>query len=396
MSVVARVLLLALSVLFAGFVVVLRAPSVPTAPGLSPQALLGSKIFRDESLSASGRLACATCHVPEHAHAGADSLPAPMGGEHMNIMGFRNAPTLRYLDLNTPFHFDTSEGEQTPTGGFDWDGRAKDFAEQASGPLFGPHEMGLKGPANLQARLQRAAYADEFRAVFGADALDDGLRALQHAGQALAAFQTEDPQFHPYDSQYDRYLAGQASLNEQQLRGLKWFEDEHKGNCAACHPSRPGKNGEPPLFTDFTYDVLGVPRNPKIAATANPQYFDLGLCGPDRKDLVERKDLCGAFKVPTLRNIAITAPYFHNGRFETLKDAVAFYARRDTNPEEWYPKDASGKVLKFDDLPSEYYANVNTAEVPYDRKPGDQPALTPDEIDDVVAFLKTLTDGYQP
>lgn len=373
---------------------------VPSQATLSVSAALGEKIFNDRNLSVSRAQSCATCHVAEHAHAAGDGLPAPMGGEQLQTQGFRNVPTLRYLDQNTEFHFVKEEdGSQTPTGGFDWDGRAASFAEQASGPLFGPHEMGLKGPADLQARLQAAAYAADVRAVFGADALDTPASALKSASRALSAFQKEDPRFHPYDSKYDLYLAGKAELSEQEQRGLKLFEDENKGNCAACHPSQRGPKGEPPLFTDFTYDVLGAPRNPKLEATAKPEYFDLGLCGPDRKDLAERKDLCGAFRVPTLRNIAITGPYFHNGSFDKLEDVVAFYVRRDTNPEQWYPSSGKGKALKvakFDDLPTELHGNVNTAEKPYDRKPGEKPALDEAEIADLVAFLKTLTDGYKP
>jgi cytochrome c peroxidase len=139
-----------------------------------------------------------------------------------------------------------------------------------------------------------------------------------------------------------------------------------------------------------------VPRNPDISANQDPSYFDLGLCGPFRTDLANRTDLCGAFKVPTLRNIALTPPYFHNGRFQTLRDVVSFYVRRDTNPEEWYPLGVDGLVHKFDDLPAQDVGNVNTKEVPYNRHPGDLPALSAPEIEDVVAFLQTLTDGYQP
>ncbi|HEU4516420.1 MAG TPA: hypothetical protein VFR77_03875, partial [Steroidobacteraceae bacterium] len=125
----------------------------------------------------------------------------------------------------------------------------------------------------------------------------------------------------------------------------------------------------------------------------DPVFFDLGLCGPERKDLAGRGDLCGAFKVPTLRNVSRTAPYFHNGAFDTLREAVDFYVRRDTDPQDWYPSSAGG-VRKFDDLPAGLEAAVNTSEVPYDRRPGGIPALTPAEIDDVVAFLGTLDDGY--
>lgn len=137
---------------------------------------------------------------------------------------------------------------------------------------------------------------------------------------------------------------------------------------------------------------MGVPRNNDIPANADASYFDLGLCGPDRTDLAARTDLCGAFKVPSLRNVAITAPYFHNGKFQTLKEVVRFYVRRDTNPEEWYPGASSGK---FDDLPPAYRANVNVSEKPYDRTLGQTPALNEQEIDDLIAFLATLTDGYQ-
>jgi cytochrome c peroxidase len=182
-------------------------------------------------------------------------------------------------------------------------------------------------------------------------------------------------------------------LSPGELRGLALFEDPDTGNCAACHPSRPGADGSPPLFTDFTYDNVGLPRNARIAANADPAFFDLGLCGPLRKDLAARDDLCGAFKVPSLRNVARTAPYFHNGAFATLREAVDFYARRDTDPGLWFPESPAG-VRKFDDLPSRYAGAVNASEVPYDRKAGERPALTDAEIDDVVAFLRTLGDGY--
>ncbi len=154
--------------------------------------------------------------------------------------------------------------------------------------------------------------------------------------------------------------------------------------------------GNRPLFTDNTFDNLGVPRNPEIKANADSNHYDLGLCGPTRTDLTGRTDLCGAFRVPSLRNVPRTAPYFHNGAIKTLTDAVRFYVRRDTNPEEWYPTDANGAVLKFNDLPVAYHANVNVTEAPYNRKPGDAPALNESEIADLVSFLNTLTDGYTP
>ena len=126
------------------------------------------------------------------------------------------------------------------------------------------------------------------------------------------------------------------------------------------------------------------------AAVAMPTPATLGA------KIFRDASLCGQFKVPTLRNVAVTAPYFHNGRFKTLKEVVGFYVRRDSNPEEWYPLAADGSVRKFDDLPQQYHGNVNVTEVPYNRHLGEALALTPDEIDLVVEFLNTLTDHYQP
>jgi cytochrome c peroxidase len=185
-------------------------------------------------------------------------------------------------------------------------------------------------------------------------------------------------------------------LTKVEKQGFALFKDEKKGNCLACHAGK--ENSRDPrdwLFTDFTYDALGAPKNRAIAATAHAP--DLGLCKrPGLAELAPKgfdvESVCGAFKVPTLRNIAVTAPYLHNGVYANLRDVVAFYATRDTDPKRWYPKDATGAADKFDDLPSNYRENVNTKEVPYDRKPGQKPRLSDTEIDAIVAFLETLTD----
>src|SRR5262249_32941997 len=147
---------------------------------------------------------------------------------------------------------------------------------------------------------------------------DDPNAAFDRLTFAVAQYQKEAPAFQPFSSKYDLFLAGKVKFSDRELQGLALFNNPLKGNCAGCHPSQRGADGASPLFTDFTYDNIGVPRNPDIPANADPAYFDLGICGPFRTDLANRTDLCGAFKVPTLRNVAITAPYFHNGRFKTL------------------------------------------------------------------------------
>ena len=365
--------------------------SLPAAGALSSQAALGQKAFADASLSASGRQSCATCHRPDYGHAPDNALAVQLGGPLLDRPGSRSAPGLNYLASDTAFHFDA---DGTPTGGFFWDGRAASLQAQVAGPLLAANEMANASAADLVAKLSRAAYADEFKRVFGADILGRPDDALARLALALQRYQLEDSDFRPYSSKYDEFLRGRAALSAQEARGLALFNNPDKGNCSACHPSGKSADGSFPLFTDFTYDTLGVPRNPAIPQNADPAYFDLGLCG--RADLAARTDLCGAFKVPSLRNVALRKAYFHNGRFTTLKEALTFYVQRDTDPAKWYPLRPDGTVEKFDDLPPRYRANVNTAEAPYNRRPGQAPALSDAEVDDVIAFLQTLSDGYRP
>jgi cytochrome c peroxidase len=359
--------------------------------GLSAQAALGAKIFADASLSASGRLACASCHSPGRAHGAANALAVQLGGAGLDQQGRRSAASIAYLSFNAAFRF---AADGTPTGGFFWDGRATSLQDQAGQPLLGAAEMANTSKADVVAKLSRAAYADEFRHVFGADIFSRPDDAFSRLTLALAQYQREDGDFHPFSSKYDEFLRGRATLTAQESRGLALFNNPVKGNCAACHPSAKSPDGSLPLFTDFSFDNLGVPRNPAIARNADPAYFDLGLC--ERPELASRRDLCGAFKVPSLRNVALRPVFFHNGRFSSLKDALTFYVQRDTNPEKWYPLRPDGSVDKFDDLPPELHGNVNTTEVPYNRRPGDAPALSDAEIDDLIAFLGTLSDGWAP
>jgi cytochrome c peroxidase len=359
---------------------------------MSDAALIGRKIFFDQSLSASGRMSCASCHDPDKAHAQNNALAVQLGGPNADQPGFRAVPSLRYLHLNPEFAFDE---EGTPIGGFNRDGRARTLAEQAQRPFLAPHEMANASQEEVIARLKKTGYTGQFKALFGAAIFDTPSDAFNRVGFALQQYQKEDSVFHPFDSRYDHFLQGKAALGAPELRGLALFNDPAKGNCAACHASAPSADGKPPLFTDFSFDNLGVPRNRAIPATADPAYFDLGLCGPDRTDLMTHTALCGAFKVPTLRNVATRQVFFHNGAFSSLHDVVRFYVRRDTHREEWYPRGPDRGVRQFDDLPPAYRDNVNTAEGPYNRRPNMPPALTEEEIDDVVRFLETLNDGYR-
>lgn len=356
-------------------------------------AAMGQKIFNDPMLSASGRQSCASCHVAAFAGAQPNALAAQLGGPGLDQQGGRLSPTVRYLTGNKAFTF---AADGTPTGGFFWDGRASSLQDQAGKPFLNPVEMANASKAEVVGRLAAASYAGEFRKLFGDTILADVDGTFERITLALQQYQVEAPEFHAYSSKYDAFLLGKASLDAQELRGLALFNNPAKGNCIACHPSGRGADGSLPLFTDFTYDSLGVPRNPELKQNASSDFYDLGLCAREGGDLAARADLCGKFKVPTLRNVALRQAFFHNGYFKTLKEALSFYVQRDTNPEKWYPLNADGSVDKFNDLPPRLRGNVNVTEGPYNRKPGDAPALSDAEIDDVIAFLKTLTDNYQP
>ncbi|MET3520272.1 cytochrome-c peroxidase [Mesorhizobium abyssinicae] len=364
---------------------------------------LGRKMFFDPSLSASGKQACSSCHDPNHAFGPASAAPVEMGGPNLDRPGLRAVPSLRYLQAAPAFteHFYDSEDEgdesvdNGPTGGLTWDGRADRGQEQAKIPLLSPFEMANKDEGAVVAALRKAAYAQEFQAAFGDGVFERPGDAFDAAAEALGTFEQSSADFYPYSSRYDAFLAGKATLSAQELRGRAVFEDEAKGNCASCHLSRPSNNGEPPQFTDYGLIAIAVPRNAAIPANADPAYVDLGLCGPLRTDIKGHAEYCGLFKTPTLRNVALRKSFFHNGYFHTLRDAVAFYASRDTDPGRWYPKGADGTINQYDDLPKAYRGNLNTDPPFNGRKPGDRAALTDAEIDDIVTFLGTLTDADQ-
>jgi len=370
-----------------------RRPSVPA------MTALGKALFFDPALSASGRLSCASCHSPDHAYGPPNDLSVQPGGASMTRTGVRAAPSLRYVQNVPPFseHFHENDGndaeDQGPTGGHNWDGRASSTHEQARIPLLSAHEMANGEPAGVVAKVRAGTHAQAFRDVFGSDILDHDDTAFQAVLMALEVFQETPAEFYPYSSKYDAVLRGKARLSPQEARGLRLFNAPDKGNCAACHPSAVSADGAFPAFTDFGFIALGVPRNRKLAGNADPAFFDMGLCGPDRADLRDRGEYCGLFRTPSLRNVATRRAFFHNGVFHTLEEVLHFYAERDVRPQKWYPGKADGEVDKFDDLPARYHGNVNM-EPPFGQRAGARPALTDGEIRDVIAFLKTLNDGY--
>jgi cytochrome c peroxidase len=364
--------------------------SPQTPPHQSTASLVGGKIFADQSLSASGQQSCQTCHDFANGLSAPNAQSVQPGGVTMALSGVRNTPSITYMRSEFAFRIDPNDG---PEGGFFWDGRESTLAGQAGEPFTNPREMANADHASVVAKLRNAPYAADFQAVYGATVFDDVETAYTRMTEAIAAFETEDPRFTSFTSKFDEVQRGKATYSAAEARGFALFTDASKGNCSACHPSDVGDFGALPIFTDRTYDNLGVPRNTEIPANADPAYYDLGLCN-DAAIKAGNPEVCGAFKVPSLRNVALRHSFFHNGRFHTLKDALTFYVQRDTNPEKFYPLNSDGTYDKFNDLPTQYRGNVNQEEVPYNRHPGDAPALSDAEIDDVIAFLGTLSDGF--
>jgi len=398
----------------------------PVEP-LSAMARLGRDIFFDPSLSSSGKMACASCHSPDHAYGPPNDGPVMLGGPDLTLPGARAVPSLTYLERQPEFSIGPDDplnenvdmaqqaeigktavraekvATQTaqsanivPQGGLFWDGRAHTLQMQASGPMLVPREMDGGSIEIIAEKLRHAPYTKKFAALFGERVFKDPNLLFAEAAFAVGRYQVEEPSFHPYTSKYDYWLEGKARLSEAEMRGYRLFNDPEKANCAGCHTSEPTKDGYPPLFTDFQYEALGAPRNLAIPDTKDPNYFDLGVCGPTRKDIAEQTQFCGMFKTPTLRNTAVRRTFLHNGVFHTLQQVMDFYNFRDTNPEKVYPVGADGKVQKYNDIPEQYHANVDVTDAPFNRHPGQTPAMTDQDVADIIVFLKTLTDGYKP
>ncbi|NHN83095.1 c-type cytochrome [Acetobacter musti] len=390
--------------------------AVPAQAALSREAAfrhaqaltaLGARLFRDPRLSASGRQACSSCHDPRYAYGPPDTRPVEPGGPAMTGLGFRAPPSLTYLEAVPRFtehSFDSDEEadesiDNGPTGGLTWDGRVDTGAAQALIPLLSPVEMANRTEDEAEQRLIAAGYSKELNALRLPVSRSNTSGApfqsrLSVALDALEAYQQDWKTFYPYNSKYDRFLAGKVRLTREEARGLALFNDPEKGNCASCHISAPAKDGTPPQLSDYGMIALAVPRNNAIPANNDPKFYDLGLCGPLRTDFRDRQDYCGLFRTPSLRNVALRKTFFHNGVMHNLRDAVAFYASRDSDPERWYGRGPHG-ARRYDDLPEKYWSNINTDQ-PFGGIGQKNPSLTDDEIDAIVAFLKTLTDNWRP
>ncbi len=358
---------------------------VPQTGTASPKEVLGKALFNDVSLSRDGVQACVSCHdinrgfidarpnASSHrpGEAGAVSL-----GQDGRSLGDINTPSIAYLGFAPDFYFDESDPEEALfKGGFFLNGRAASLHEQAGGPFLNPIEMQTT-VVDLVAKV-KAGYRQDFESIYGSGVFASDEAAFEAISDAIVAFE-RGSEFAAFDSKFDRVLAGDESFSEQEQRGLELFKAEDKGNCAACHlvPEAGAPKAEQ-LFTDFTYDNLGVPANivaRRLNGLGEKHQDDGLLANPEVSD----KALKGAFRVVSLRNIAVTGPYMHNGVFRDLSTVVHFYNNRDVvgaiNPE-------TRKPWRKAEVPE----TMNTEEL------GDL-GLNDSEVDDIVAFLETLTD----
>jgi cytochrome c peroxidase len=394
----------------------------PASAPLSAMARLGRAIFFDPRLSSSGKISCASCHSPAFAYAAPSTQAVMRAGPHLESEGLRAVPSLMYLERQPAFSIGADANETdaptplpipanasqlarktaadptqaqsnlVPQGGLFWDGRVDTLQRQAHEPLLDPTEMDGGSDERVATKLRSAAYAPLMRELFGPTIFARPEAAVAQALFALARYQIEDPSFHRYASTFDAWLEGKARLTPSEARGYQAFNDPQRGNCAACHLDRPTPEGYPPLFTDHQFEALGIPRNVMLARNHDPEFYDLGLCGPKRMDLRTQARYCGFFLTPTLRNVATRAVFFHNGVYRSLHAVLDFYTYRDIAPQRTVPKNQSAVTSPAADLPSADFENIDRTDPPLDRSPGSPPALSPQDEADIIAFLGTLTD----
>lgn len=368
------------------FLLLLVSNAVVAVDGTTPPVIkatkagLGEKLFFDVNLSKNRTQSCATCHNPEHGFV--DNRTTAVGkavslGDDGKSLGDRNAPTAAYAKLSPDFHQNKKGGY---VGGQFHDGREKDLQGQAGGPPTNPLEMGMPDKATVVGRIkENADYVKAFQQLFGDTVFDKPETAYAAMAESMAEFEQTD-QFAPFDSKYDRYLKGEVELTDQESLGESLFFSNQFTNCNRCHQVKtfPGSDGE--TFSNYQYHNLGVPTNKAVRAANGKarDFVDHGLLEhPAVKD--DKED--GKFKVPTLRNVAVTGPYMHNGVFNDLKTVVLFYDKFNNSERKLNPE--TGKPWESPEVDK----NLALKEKDFQAS-----ALKDEEVDALVAFMQTLTD----
>jgi cytochrome c peroxidase len=395
---------------------------------LAPEEQLGKSIFFDENLSINQNQSCASCHAPEVGWTGPDTAINAGGsvyeGSIPGRFGDRKPPSSAYATLSPIFYQDK---KGLWVGGNFWDGRAtgevlgNPAADQALGPFLNPKEQALPDSACVVYRVCNPVvpgdYPVSFEAVWGTGACDiawpadvdavcatEGVQvglsdadratsdeAYGRIGLSIAAYE-DSPEVNAFSSKYDQTFDGKVKLTKLEQKGYALFQG--KGQCKLCHIS-----GKGAVFTDFTFDNLGLPQNPENPAGMAPAFVDPGLGGflmyryPNNPEVYLPE--WGKHKVPTLRNVdlrpdaGLVKAYGHNGYFKTLEGIVHFYNTRDVKPA------CPGPYTEAEALAANCWPAPEVAETVNKDELGDL-GLTPDEEAAIVAFLKALSDGFVP
>ncbi|OCL81589.1 cytochrome-c peroxidase [Arcobacter porcinus] len=340
------------------------------------QEEIGKVLFFDPNLSANRTQSCATCHNPQVGFIDdRDNGVSKMAslGDDLKSLGDRQAPTASYAKFSPEFHFDSKKGFYV--GGQFWDGRASTLEEQAGGPPLNPIEMGMKDEKEVIARIkENNFYVDNFKRIFGDNIFKDDKKAYEAMTKLIASFERTD-EFSPFDSKYDRYLKGEYDLTPLEDLGMSIFFSNNNNSCATCHVLK-GEDREGETFSNYEFHNIGVPINHKLRAKNGAKEKDLGLLA--NPNINDEKQI-GKYKTPSLRNVAVTGPYMHNGVFQDLRTVVLFYDKYNNknntiNPETNLPWDEAEH--KDTIALKELKANAQN-----DRK-----------VDALVAFMKLLTD----
>lgn len=354
---------------------------------LSEKELLGFKIFTDTRLSLPQGQSCASCHSPRSSFADPSLGLFPVSqGALSTHFGNRNAPSPMYGQFIPPLHQEVDDqGRLIYVGGLFLDGRAHSLEDQAKGPLLNPIEMGSTKLHVVTQACSIDVYGTLFRKVFGHRACPDGdlteaqvVENYDYIANAVASFESTKL-FSPFSSKFDRVMARQDTFTGWEEVGFNVFKDEKRGNCAACHSLDTKNSAKQPLFTDFTYDNLGLPKNPEVTQLGHID-IDMGLFATTH--IPQNR---GFFRVPTLRNIALTAPYGHNGYFKTLEQVIDFYNTRDTKPP------CQGDLPAKEAVAQNCWPRAEVSETVNHKELGNL-KLTQQDQKALVEFLKTLTD----
>ncbi|MBP7769753.1 MAG: c-type cytochrome [Aliarcobacter sp.] len=337
---------------------------------------LGQILFFDKNLSKNRTQSCATCHNPNIAFIDdRENTVAKMAslGDNNISLGDRQAPTASYAKFSPKFHFD--EKKQKYIGGQFWDGRAATLEEQAGGPPLNPIEMGMANEKEVINRVKgNELYLSSFKNLYGDDIFKDDLKAYEALTQVIASFERTD-EFSPFDSKYDKYIKGEYDLTPLEDLGKSLFFSNNNNSCATCHVLK-GEDKEKETFTNYEYHNIGTPANQELRAKNGVKQIDEGLlANPAVNDIKE----LGKYKTPTLRNVAVTAPYMHNGVFKDLKTVVEFYDKYNNKT-----RTINNETKKVWDEP-EVKDSISLEELKAQK-------MSDRKIEALVAFMKLLTD----